>query len=207
MIKELYGKKLGMTQIFTEEGDLVGVTILEIEPACVLEKVTYPTKEKVRIGCFKVPEKKVKKIKKPQQGYFKKLGTSFYRLLREVDFDPNAEIAPLQEIGIDIFQESEIVDVQGKMKGRGFQGGVRRHGWRGQPRTHGHTMHRRLGSAGANTFPGRIIKGLKMPGHMGDVYRTVRKVEIVKVDTENNLLFIKGAVPGSIGGVVSVRKR
>ncbi len=207
MLKELFGKKLGMTQIFTEEGELIGVTLIEIEPACVLEKVTYARKEKVRIGCFKVPQGKERKVKKPQAGYFKKLGVSLFKFLKEVDFDAAGEFTPKQEIGIDIFAEGEKVNVRAKMKGRGFQGGMRRHGWAGQPRSHGHTMHRRLGSAGACSYPAKIIKGLKMPGHMGDAYRTAKNLEIVKIEPEENLLFVKGSVPGSVGSIVSVHKQ
>ncbi len=206
MIREILGKKLGMTQIFDEEGNLVAVTVIEIEPACILEKIKYPTKEKVKIGCFKVPESKINKVKKPILGYFKKIGVSPYRVIKEVDFDDADGIEPKKEIGVEIFSEGELVDVRGRTKGRGFQGGMKRWGWAGQPASHGSMTHRRIGSAGASTFPGRIIKGHHMPGHMGNENRTIKNLKVIKVDKENNLLFLKGAVPGYNGATVLVRK-
>jgi large subunit ribosomal protein L3 len=204
MIKEIFGKKIGMTQIFNEDGDLVGVTLVEIEPACILEKVEYPTKTKVKIGCFKVEEKKIDKIKKPILGYFNKLGVSPYKLIREVE-PSGEEIESKKEVGIEIFDKGDIVDVRAKTKGRGFAGGMKRHNWRGQPASHGSTTHRRIGSAGTTTYPGRILKGHRMPGHMGNVYRTIRNLEILNVDKEKGLIFIKGSVPGSRGTVVKIK--
>lgn len=206
MIREIFGKKIGMTQIFDGEDSLTGVTVVEIEPACVLEKITYPTKEKAKIGCFKVAQEKVKKIKKPLLGYFKKLGVSPYRMVKEVELAYSQEFTPKKEVGVEIFEEGEIVDVQGKTKGRGFQGGMKRYGWRGQPRSHGSMTHRRIGSAGASTYPGRIVKGHRMPGHMGNVKRTVKNLRVVKVDKERRMIFLAGSVPGSVGSILLIRK-
>jgi large subunit ribosomal protein L3 len=205
MIKEIFGKKLGMTQIFNGEGDLEAVSLVEIEPVCILEKVKYPNKTKVKIGCFKVEEKKVKKVKKSILGYFNKLGVGPYKLIREVEIEDTNNIEEKKEVGIEIFNEGDIVDVRGKTKGRGFAGGMKRHNWRGQPASHGSTTHRRIGSAGTTTYPGRILRGHRMPGHMGNVFRTIKNLKILKIDKEKKLLFIKGAIPGARGSVVKIK--
>ena len=171
-----------------------------------MEKVTYPEGVKARVGYFKVSDNKINKVKKPLLGFFKKIGVPPYKIVKEVDVEKDNEIEPKKEIGVDILKEGEFVDVRAKSKGRGFQGGMKRHGWRGQPRTHGSTTHRRIGSSGSTTFPGRIIKGLKMPGHMGDSYVTVKNLKVVKVDSEKNILYICGAVPGAQGAVVSIKR-
>jgi len=206
MIRELLGKKIGMTQIFADNADFIGVTALEVEPACILEKVVYPKGIKAKVGYFKVSENKINKVKKPFLGFFKKIGVSPYKIIKEVDVEKDNEIELKKEIGVDIFKEGEFVDVRAKSKGKGFQGGMKRHGWRGQPRTHGSTTHRRIGSSGSTTFPGRIIKGLKMPGHMGDSYVTIKNLKVIKVDNQKNILYICGAVPGANGAVVSIKR-
>jgi len=257
MIREIYGKKVGMTQIFDEEGNLLPTTLIEVEPVYVLEKVEYPTQIKVKIGCFKIQEKKIGKVKQPVKGYFDKLGVRPYKLIREVDIEEGADFSftsakssedvevakaeaqesasePKEEsekkpdgetvevkkeasakvkgptdsrqIGVEIFEVGEKVDVRAKTKGKGFTGGMKRHGWSGQPGSHGHTTHRRLGSAGASAYPSKIIKGLGMPGHMGDSFRTTKNLKVLKVDKEKDLLFIQGNVPGARGTIVSLRK-
>ncbi|UCD15736.1 MAG: 50S ribosomal protein L3 [Candidatus Omnitrophota bacterium] len=227
MIKEIFGKKVGMTQIFSKEGNLIAVTLLEIEPVCVLEQIQYPSKKVAKIGFIKLEGRKAGKLKKPVLGYFNKLGLGPYKFIREVaalqqqkEPSPQPEQekkeAPSQKeeqvsdkkaIGVEIFKEGEIVDVRAKTKGKGFTGGMKRHGWRGQPRSHGSTTHRRIGSAGASAFPSRIIKGLGMPGHMGNAYRTIKNLEVVKIDKDKNLVFIKGGIPGSRGSIIKVVKR
>ncbi|MDP2923908.1 MAG: 50S ribosomal protein L3 [Candidatus Omnitrophota bacterium] len=217
MIREIFGKKLGMTQIFDKEGSLIGVTLVEVEPAYLLERIDYPGRKAARIGCFKCEEKKVNKIRKPILGYFKKLGVSPYKLIREVDLKidekgankaaPDAVVSEEQkEFGVDIFNEGDIVDVKGNTKGRGFQGGMKRHGWHGGPSSHGSMTHRRMGSAGANTDPGRVVRGHRMPGHMGNDLRVMKKLKILKIDKEKSLLFISGSIPGHRGTVVSIKK-
>lgn len=194
-----------MTEIFDDEGNLIGVTLVEVEPACILEKVVYPKKAKAKIGCFKLADKKAAKIKKPVAGYFSKLGISPYKLVREVDIE-GEDVEAKKEIGVEIFNEGDTVDVQGKTKGKGFTGGMKRHGWSGQPGSHGSTTHRRIGSAGASAYPSKIIRGLNMPGHMGNVNRTAKNAKIVKVDADKQLLFIKGAVPGARGTILKIKK-
>lgn len=234
MIKEIYGRKIGMTQIFTPEGEMIGVTLVEIEPICLLEKVDYPTKTVAKIGFFRVDEKRINKVSKPCLGYFTKLKVSPYKFVREVaieketDFSFLAKSLPLpssqakddqaaplvgqedinnkREVGIEIFKEGDIVDVQANNKGRGFAGGMKRHNWRGQPGSHGATSHRRIGSAGSNTDPGRVLKGHRMPGHMGNAKCTVKNLKVVKIDREKKLLFVKGSVPGHNQTIVKVKK-
>lgn len=231
MIKEIFGKKLGMTQIFSGEGDLVAVTLLEIEPVCLFEQIEYPSKKVVKIGFNKLEGRKISKLKKPVLGYFNKAGFGAYRFIREViardevkeeskpeqetETEENKEKAPKEkkpknnkkELGVEIFKEGDIVNVRARTKGKGFAGGMKRHGWSGQPKSHGSMTHRRIGSAGASAYPSRIIKGLHMPGHMGNVNRTIKNLEVLKVDKEKSLLFVKGAVPGSRGTIVKVIKK
>ncbi|MBU2265874.1 MAG: 50S ribosomal protein L3 [Candidatus Omnitrophica bacterium] len=215
MIREIYGKKLGMTQSFDAEGNLCPVTLLEVKTVYLLRKMNYPTKNKVQVACFKLSDKKSLKIKKPLSGYFKKLGIPAYKLLREVTVEPGADLGFLssedktqgvRQLGVDIFKEGDTVDVRSKTKGKGFAGGMKRYGWRGGPRTHGSTSHRRIGSAGSSAYPSRIIKGLHMPGHMGNKFRTTKNLTVKKVDKDRNLIFISGCVPGPKGTVVCLKK-
>lgn len=230
MIKEIFGKKIGMTQFFDGEGDLIGVTLLEVEPVSILEEIKYPAKTAVKIGFCQAPEKRINKLSKPQQGYFKKLGINPYKFVREVPLDGNTnaeeekqssdaqkpEVSETEsqnkqrtekKVGVEIFKEGEIVDVRSKSKGKGFAGGMKRHGWQGQPGSHGSTTHRRIGSAGSSAYPSRIVKGHRMPGHMGDAYRTVRNLKVLKADPERQLLFIIGSIPGSRGSWVKIVKK
>lgn len=230
MIKEIFGKKIGMTQFFDGEGDLIGVTLLEVEPVSILEEIKYPAKTSVKIGFCQVSEKGIKKLSKPQQGYFKKLGINPYKFVREVPLDGNTKVEEVKQeldphkpevseiesrneqkmekkAGVEIFKEGEIVDVRSKSKGRGFAGGMKRHGWHGQPMSHGSMTHRRIGSAGSSAYPSRIVKGHRMPGHMGNAYRTVRNLKVLKIDQEKQLLFVIGSVPGSRGTLVKIIKK
>ncbi|MCM8787111.1 MAG: 50S ribosomal protein L3 [Candidatus Omnitrophica bacterium] len=205
MLKEIFAKKLGMTQIFDNEGNLIPVTAIEIEPVFIIEKKEYPGKGVfAKIGCFKVPENKTDKISKPLAGYFKKNEVAFYKLVREVMAEKEIELK--KEIGIEIFNEGDIVDVRGRTKGRGFAGGIKRHNWHGGPSSHGSMSHRRIGSNGSNTDPGRVLRGHRMPGHYGNQYRTIKNLKIVKIDKDKGLLFIKGALPGHRGSLLSIKK-
>jgi len=211
-----------MTQIFTAAGNMVGVTLVEVEPVCLLEKHDYGTKSVARIGVFSVAENRVNKVSKPVAGYFKKMGVKPYKHIREVSIEKGADLSflnaaapkdgeekketPSREVGVEIFKEGELVHVRAKTKGRGFAGGMKRHGWSGQPASHGHMTHRRIGSAGSNTYPGRSLRGLRMPGHMGDKPLTVRNLKIAKVDIDKHLLFLEGSVPGARGSFVRIKK-
>jgi large subunit ribosomal protein L3 len=206
MLEALLGKKLGMTQIFQPNGEMIGVTVLEVGPCAVLEKVVYPHKTAIRIGYGSIKEKN---LSKPVQGYFKKLNSPLFRIIKEVPLEKGVvpeSLSGNSRLGVELFEKNEFVDVSGLSKGRGFQGGMKRYGWHGQPRTHGHTSHRRIGSNGANTDPGRVVRGHRMPGHYGNAQITVRNLEVIRTDKEHNLLFVRGAVPGAANGIVLIRK-
>ncbi len=204
MIEGLYGRKLGMTQIFDEDGRLLPVTVIEIFPAQVLAVKKFPSgKVNVQIA---FGETKEKHISKPVLGIFKKLGLEPKRYIKEVALKGESEPEIGQEISIDLFEEVKKVDVIGRSKGRGFQGGVKRWGWSGGPDTHGSMSHRVIGSLGPGTYPGRVIKGRHLPGHMGNERVTVQNLKVLQIDKDNNVLIIKGSVPGAIKSMVFVRK-
>jgi len=205
MIKEIFAKKIGMTQIFDENAELVGVTVLEVGPCTVLEEKEYPRKKVVKIGYQEVT-KENRKIK-PAAGYFNKLGTPYFRTVKEVAKLVDGPVEKGTILSASVFAENDMVDIIGTSKGRGFQGGMKRHNWSGQPASHGSMTHRRIGSNGANTTPGRVVKGKTMPGHMGDERVTVKNLKIVKVDAEKNLVFLRGSCPGHNNGTVIIRKQ
>lgn len=205
-MKGILAKKLGMTQIY-KEGRAIPVTVLKAGPCYVVDKRT-PEKDGYAALVIGFEEIKESRVPKPLLGVFKKRNLKPLRYLKEVRVSPeeldNYEIG--QSIGADIFAEGELVDVTGRTKGRGFQGGVKRHGFRGFPDSHGSRYHRAGGSIGSTTFPGRVFKGKTMPGHMGDEQVTIQNLAVVEVDKENNLLLVEGAVPGSINSVVFVKQ-
>jgi large subunit ribosomal protein L3 len=203
MIQGLLGRKLGMTQIFDETGVVHPVTVVEAGP-CVVTQVKTPEKDgyaAVQLG-FGLDQR----LNKPERGHRQASGF-MSRTLREVRADDPGEFTVGQVLKADVFANGEIVDVTGTSKGRGFQGGVKRHGFRGGPKTHGQSdRHRAPGSIGSSATPGRVYKGLKMAGHMGDERVTVQNLRILRVDTERNLLLIEGSVPGPNKGLVIVRR-
>jgi len=195
----LIGKKIGMTQVFTEDGSLVAVTVLEVGPCVVLA-----VKDKsVQLGFDLAREKS---LKKPQAGFFKKINIAPRKVIREFLKDGSREYKVGDELKADLFKDGDFVDVTGTSIGKGFQGGMKRWNWTGGPKTHGSTSHRRVGSLGSTTTPGRVWKGHHLPGHMGQDTVTVQNLKVVKVDVENNLLLVKGAVPGCRNSYVVVRK-
>jgi large subunit ribosomal protein L3 len=185
----ILGKKLGMTQVFTEDGRRVSVTAIEAGPCPVLSV----GEKSVQLGFDAASEKR---MKKPLLGYFKKINISPKKIIREVSKDPAKEYKVGEELKVDLFKAGDFVDIVGISKGKGFQGGMKRWHWSGGPMTHGSTSHRRVGSLGSSTTPGRVWKGHHLPGHMGDARVTVQNLRVAKVDLENNLLLVKGAVPG-----------
>ncbi len=203
MIQGLIGKKLGMTQVFDERGVVHPVTVVETGPCVVTQVKTADTDgyEAVQLG-FGLD----KRLNRPEQGH--RRGSGFMsRWLREVKADNASEFTVGQVINADTFAEGEMVDVIATSKGRGFQGGVKRHGFHGGPKTHGQSdRHRAPGSIGSSATPGRVMKGMKMAGHMGHEQVTVQNLKVVRVDTERNILLIKGSVPGPINGEVVVRR-
>ncbi len=205
MVRALLGKKLGMTQVYDEDGTLVPVTVLEVGP-CPVVQVKRDAEGLCRAVQIGYQERKRKHTTKPMQGHFAGAGVSPTKVLRDVDPEPDAEIEAGQILKVDIFADIPLVDVIATSKGRGFAGVMKRHGFRGGPASHGATTHRHGGSIGPGASPGRVVKGRKMPGHMGDSQVTVRNLKVVKVDGERDLLLVRGAVPGSRGGCVLVRK-
>lgn len=185
----LLGKKIGMTQVFTEAGKRENVTAIEAGPCAVL--AIKP--KSIQLGFDEVNEKHVKK---PVSGYFKKLNIKPRKMIREFLKDGLKEYQVGQEIKVDLFKAGDFVDVTGTSLGKGFQGGMKRWHWHGGPQTHGSTSHRRVGSIGSTTTPGRVWKGHHLPGHMGAERVTVQNLKVIKVDAQNNLLLVKGAVPG-----------
>lgn len=201
MINGLLGKKVGMTHIFDGDGNVVPVTAVEAGPCFILELMDSPVK--VKLGFDSLKESRVNK---PRLGYFKKIGVSPLRLIEEFGSKDNKDYKVGQEIKADLFQAGDYVNVTGISIGKGFQGGMKRWHWVGGPRTHGSTSKRRVGSIGSNTTPGRVWKGHHMPGHMGDARVTVQNLRVMQVDLENNLLLIKGAIPGSRNSYVTINR-
>ena len=206
MVEGMIGKKLGMAQIFLEDGTLVGVTVLEAGPCVVVQRKTAATDgyEAVQLGL--VDPKAGKGANKPTRGHHEKAGVPPTRLLREFNLEPGADLKPGDRVLVDLFQGVPKVDVIGTSKGKGFQGVMRRHNFRGGASSHGSMFHRAPGSIGASAFPSRVFPGMKGPGHMGDVRVTVKNLKVVRIDAEKNLLLVRGAVPGPPGAKVLIRK-
>lgn len=192
MIRGIIGKKLGMTQIFDKDGDMVPVTVVEAGPCTILEIKDSP--KKIKLGFDLTKESRVSK---PILGIFKKANAAPLRKIKEVESTDNKDYQVGQQIKADIFRPGDFVDVTGKSIGKGFQGGMKRWNWSGGPAAHGSMHHRRVGSIGASAWPSRTLRGTNMPGHMGDEQVTVQGLRIMEVDIEKNLLLISGAVPGS----------
>lgn len=204
MKKGLIGKKIGMTQIFNEAGKVIPVTVIEAGPCVVVQKKTAQNDgyEALQLGFGDISPKGVNK---PEQGHFKKNDLPFKRYLKEFKLEGASDINIGDKFKADVFEVGDTVDVSGTSKGKGFQGTIKRHGQSRIKMTHGAgPVHRHAGSMGANSSPSRIFKGKGMPGHMGAERVTVQNLTVVKVDAENNLIAIKGAVPGPKGGIVSI---
>jgi large subunit ribosomal protein L3 len=202
MLQGYLGKKIGMTQIFREDGRVVPVTVIQAGPCVVTQVKTTETDgyEAVQLGYGDV-----KRRNKPLSGHLKDSRLSRY--LREVGADDTSEFQVGQTVGVDIFQPGEKVDIIGRSKGRGFAGVMKRWGFGGGPRTHGQSDRARApGSIGGGTTPGKVYKGLKMGGHMGNRRITVKGLEIIEVDTERNLLLVKGGIPGAPNSLVQIRR-
>jgi large subunit ribosomal protein L3 len=204
MEKGLIGRKLGMTQVFSDEGAAVPVTVIEAGPCVVIQKKTRETDgyDAVQIGFGR---KKPKRTTKPLQGHFKKADKGFFRILREFRVNDIGAYEVGAELNAGIFAVGDYVDIVGTSKGRGFAGGVKRHGFKGGRATHGSMFHRAPGSIGASADPSRVLKGTKLPGHMGDRRVTVQNLQVFGVRPERNLILVKGSVPGSMNGFVLVK--
>ncbi len=203
MKKAILGTKLGMTQIFAEDGKVIPVTVVKAGPCTVVQTKTVETDgyESVVVGFGDVKEKS---LNKPMKGIFAKANVAPKKYLREFRFE-EATLAVGDEIKAEVFEAGEKVDVSGISKGKGFAGPMKRWGLHRGPMSHGSGYHRGSGSMGACSNPGRVMKGKKLPGHMGVVKVTIQNLEIVKVDAENELILVKGAIPGNKGGLVTIR--
>ena len=204
MKKGIIGKKVGMTQIFDEKGNVIPVTAIETEGNIVAQIKTVETDgyQSIQLGYGDVKDKH---INKPEAGHFSKAKLPNKKHLREFRLDSVENYKVGDEVKVDIFEAGEKVDIQGTSKGKGFQGVIKRHGQHRGPMGHGSMYHRRPGSMGATSTPGRVFKGKKLPGHMGKVTVTIQNLEIVKVDTDKNVLLVKGSVPGPKGAILKVK--
>ena len=205
MKKAILATKVGMTQIFNEDGVLTPVTVLQAGPCVVTQVKTAENDgyEAVQVGFV---DKREKLVSKPVKGHFDKAGVSYKRYVREFRFENASEYSVKDEIKADIFAAGDKIDATAISKGKGFQGAIKRHGQHRGPMAHGSKFHRHQGSNGSATTPGRVFKGKGMPGHMGSVKVTVQNLEVVKVDTENNLLLVKGSVPGPKKSLVTIKE-
>ena len=204
-MKGIFGKKIGMTQVFLQNGYLVPVTVIEVGPCKVVQ---LKTAEKdgytaVQIGFDEI--KKEKNVPKGRLGHFKKVSLPPYRFLREVKLD-GLDVAVGNDVTVDIFNKGDKVSVTGISKGKGFQGVMKRHNYSGGPGSHGSMFNRAPGSIGSSSYPSRVWKNKGLPGHMGSEKTTTKNIEVVDVKKEQNLLIVKGAVPGANGGYLIIRK-
>ena len=208
MVNGLIGKKMGMTQLLQDDGSVVPVTVIQAGPCIVVQKKTVAKDgyDAVQLGFVEFI--KPKRVNKPMNGHFKKTGNDAppVRVLREARVSGNSSPNTGDKVMVDIFNANELVDIVGTSKGRGFAGLIKRHHFRGGRASHGSMFHRAPGSIGASAFPSRVIKGMRMAGHKGNSGVTVRNLRVARVDQENNLLFVRGAVPGPAGGYVVVEK-
>jgi len=201
----LVGRKVGMTRIFTEDGVSIPVTVIEIEANRVTQ-IRDLEKDGYRAIQVTTGTKKASRVNKPEAGHFAKAGVTAGRGLWEFRLEDGQEFSVGQDISVDIFADVKKVDVTGTSKGKGFAGGVKRWNFRTQDATHGNSLsHRVLGSIGQNQTPGKVFKGKKMAGHLGDERVTVQSLDVVRVDVERHLLLVKGAVPGATGGDLIVK--
>lgn len=208
MVNGIIGKKVGMTQVFAPDGTVTPVTVIKAGPCVVVQRKTVSNDgyEAIQLGL--VEEKAPKKVNKPMEGHFKKAGIPPTRVLREFRLekaDNGANVG--DKVLVDVFAVNDKVEIIGTSKGRGFAGFVKRHGFGGGRASHGSMFHRAPGSIGASAYPSRVIKGTRMAGHMGVERKTIKNLKVVAVNAEENLLLIKGAVPGPNGAVVIIKKK
>ena len=204
MKKGIIGKKIGMTQIFDEKGNVIPVTVIEATPNVVAQVKTVETDgyNSIQLGYGEVKDKH---INKPEKGHFAKAGLTAKKHLREFRVEDVENYKIGDEVKADIFEAGEKIDVQGTTKGKGFQGVIKRHGQHRGPMGHGSMYHRRPGSMGSTSTPGRVFKGKKLPGHMGRVTVTIQNLDVVRVDMDKNVILVKGSVPGAKGAILKIK--
>ncbi len=205
MKKAILATKVGMTQVFTEDGALIPVTVLQAGP-CVVTQVKTVENDGYAAVQVGFADKREKLVNKPLKGHFDKAGVSYKRYIREFRFENAADYKLADEIKADIFAAGDKVDATAISKGKGFQGAIKRHGQHRGPMAHGSKFHRHAGSNGAASDPSKVFKGKKMPGQMGNKRITIQNLEVVRVDAENNILLVKGAVPGPKKCLVTIKE-
>jgi len=202
---EILGEKVGMSQVFSEKGEALPVTVIKAGPCFVVQKKSS-AKEGYNAIQLGYGERKEKSLNKPERGHLEKAKVGFLKHLREFRVANVDEYQLGQEIRVDVFKVGDYVDVKGTSKGKGFAGGVKRWGFKGGPASHGSNQHRRVGSIGASSFPSRVLPGKKMPGRMGGNSNVSKKLEVVKIIPEENLILVKGAIPGVKKGLLVISK-
>lgn len=204
MNKGLIGKKIGMTQVFDENAKAIPVTVIEVAPNIVVQIKTKEIDgyDSIQLGFGDVKDKH---LNKPKKGHLEKFKIENVKHLKEFRLNDTKKYEVGQKLGADVFEKGDIVSVQGTTKGKGFQGVIKRHGQQRGPTTHGSRYHRRPGSMGASATPSRVVKGKKLPGHMGSVTRTIKNLEIVSVDNDKNVILVKGSIPGPKGSIVKIK--
>lgn len=206
MVEGLIGKKIGITQSFDEEGNVFPVTVIQAGPCTVFQKKTEKKDGYSSIQIGFIEEKGRKKPNKPLTGHSEKAGVPPPKILREFRFIEQAEVKVGDQFFVDMFEKGEKVHITGRSKGKGFAGVIKRWGYHGGKGSHGSMFHRRPGSIGASAYPSRVVKGKKLPGHLGDNKVTVRNLTVVRADKENNLLVVRGSIPGANGGYLLIKK-
>ena len=203
-MKTLIGKKVGMTQIFDETGKVIPVTVIEAGPCVIAQVKSVETDgyNAIQLGYEDVKETK---LNKPERGHFAKANIAAKKHLREFRLDSVEGLTVGSELTVNVFAEGDRLDIQGTSKGKGFQGVIKRHGQSRGPMGHGSMYHRRPGSMGPTSTPGRVFKGKKLPGHMGRVTVTIQNLDVVKVDTDKNVVLVKGSVPGPKGAILKLK--
>lgn len=206
MVEGIIGKKIGMTQSYSEEGNVIPVTVIKAGPCTVIQKKNREKDGYSSVQLGFVEDKSQKKATKPKVGHFQKANVAPTKILREFQFDEQTEIKPGDQYFVDVFQVGDKVHIVGTSKGKGFAGVIKRWGFHGGKDTHGSMFHRRPGSTGCSAYPSKVMKGKKLPGQMGNKRVTVKNLTVVQTDKENNLLVVRGAVPGAKGGYLLIKK-
>ena len=206
-VEGIIGKKVGMTQVFAEDGRALPVTVIEAGPCVVVQRKSKDGDGYSAVQLGLVEQKKIKRITKPMKGHFDKAELPPCRVLRELPVAEDAEVKVGDKVSVELFAPGDKINIVGTSKGKGFQGVIKRHGFGGGKKTHGSMFHRAPGSIGQSAYPSRVLKGTRMPGHTGSERVTVKNLEVVRVDAGNNLLVVHGSVPGAGGSYVVIRKK
>jgi large subunit ribosomal protein L3 len=205
-VKGIIGRKVGMTQVYVEDGRAFPVTVIEAGPCVVVQRKSRDKDGYSAVQLGLVEAGKAKRVTRPMKGHFEKAGLPPCRVLREFRVEDGVEVKVGDKVSVEQFAAGDTIAVSGTSRGKGFQGVVKRHGFRGGAATHGSMFHRAPGSIGASAFPSRTLKGMRAAGHMGSERVTVRNLQVVRVDAGNNLLVVRGSVPGAGGSIVVIRK-